>query len=130
MKDDLVLDIGCGTNNQYMAHPRGDVNCDLDTPSKCIKNFVKCDAHYLPFGSQVFHKVVAYHLIEHLSVLSKFIAEIERILKDNGEIEIVTPNTYSKTSWLDPSHIHHFNAESLSNIFRNFKTEILSLIHI
>lgn len=124
MKDNLVLDIGCGTNNQYAAHPQGDVNCDIDTLAKHIKNFVRCDAHYLPFKNQVFHKVVAYHLIEHLSDLSKFIAEIERILKDHGEIEMVTPNIYSKTSWLDPSHIHHFNAESLSKIFQDFKTEI------
>jgi len=120
----VTLDIGCGTGDRYPAHPRGDVNCDVDAPKTYIENFVRCDAHHLPFKNHVFSKVVSHHLVEHLSNLSKFKAEIKRVLQDNGKIEIVTPNIYSKSSFKDPNHIHHFNAETLAKAFRDFKVKV------
>jgi ubiquinone/menaquinone biosynthesis C-methylase UbiE len=125
VKDDLILDVGCGTDKKYISSPRGDINCDIEKPFLYIKNFVKCDAHYLPFRNQVFQKVVAFHLVEHLCFLSKFMTEVDRVTKENGEVEIVTPNLYSKNSWLDPNHIHHFNKEAFGKLFLNFKTKII-----
>lgn len=120
----LVLDIGCGTDNTYFAHERDGVNCDIDVLKRRISNFVRCDATNLPFKQQVFRKVLAYHIIEHLINVSKFIEEITRVLQPDGRIIIVTPHIYSKTSFKDPTHLHHFNIDLLKRVFKKFKITI------
>jgi len=90
---DMILDVGCGVN------PKGDINCDLGIYSisehgikrkdglfidpKKIKNFVRCDAHYLPFSDNSFELVYSSHLIEHLHNPIQFIRECIRVSKNN-----------------------------------------------
>lgn len=49
----------------------------------------------LPFQSNAFDAVVAYHVIEHLVNARGFAAEINRVLKKNGYVVIGTPNLAS-----------------------------------
>ena len=82
----LILDVGCGHT------PRGTVNVDLPThksehffhKEKVIKpksapNFVRADAHHLPFRSSVFDKTVSSHTCEHLDNPEKAIKEMLRV---------------------------------------------------
>jgi ubiquinone/menaquinone biosynthesis C-methylase UbiE len=92
----MILDVGCGAN------PKGDVNTDLFTGKtphskyfinpKKIKNFVLCDAHFLPFNSKIFDKVYLFEVIEHLENSAKALKESYRVCKKNGYILIGTPN--------------------------------------
>lgn len=80
----LRLDVGCGD------HPQGNVNSDLYLtesphlhkrridPKKC-PNFVRCDAHYLPFRNNVFEEVLSSHLLEHLGNPSEVLKEMLRV---------------------------------------------------
>lgn len=118
----MRLDIGCG------KAPRGDVNCDLfigETPHiggrantiepKSIKNFVRCDASYLPFKSSFFDEVVAFHVLEHLENPTKALLEMMRV--SHRSVTFVVPHRFARDSWLRyrqcKEHKHLFN---ISNI--------------
>ena len=49
----------------------------------------------LPFKNEAFNVVVAYHVIEHLVNVQRFVSEIHRILKKGGYAIIGTPNLAS-----------------------------------
>ncbi len=46
--------------------------------------FLVADAHKLPFKANSFDLVVSYETIEHVTDPPKILAEIRRVLKDNG----------------------------------------------
>lgn len=81
----MILDVGCG------GTPRGDVNCDVHKTTsphdsfpinpKETKNFVRCDAHKLPFQSNSFLIVHASHLLEHIHDPLKALFEMKRVAR-------------------------------------------------
>jgi len=91
---ELTLDVGCGAN------PKGDVNGDLYTgytphnisitlnPKKA-KNFVRLDAHFLPFKDKAFAKTFSFHCLEHLKRPLSALKEMRRVTK--GHIIIKVP---------------------------------------
>ena len=95
---DLTLDVGCG------SHPRGDVNVDVnlepdtDPPTKIdmskTPNFILCDGQHLPFKPDIFKRVTAFHVIEHIPNPLKLLRELHRVA--NGEVEIRTPHRLNK----------------------------------
>lgn len=99
----LTLNIGCGGNEIYSFHDFGcDVMADIAKPIIKINNFVMCDVSFLPFKSNTFSKVVASHLIEHLSNPSQALKEMKRIV--NGVIILHYPKIYSPFLYFDPEH--------------------------
>jgi len=118
-----TLNIGCGGTRQYPFNDLGcTVNCDVQKPTYRISNFVICDACTLPFRNNAFSSVYAYHIIEHLQKLDKFLQECARITE--GKIHIVTPNLYSKNSLRDPSHIQHFSRTTLEMLLRKHFSKV------
>lgn len=92
---ELTLDVGCG----HKAH--GDVNIDLypvDMPTqradgwklelKKNKNFIRADAHFLPFKNEVFKTVYAEHLLEHCKHPFTVVEEFERVSKEKVIIKV------------------------------------------
>jgi SAM-dependent methyltransferase len=86
----MILDIGSG----YMLwhRSRGSVNVDIMKPAVKPDNFVRCDAHFLPFKLEVFDAAfmfeVAYYLRSPLDVM----LEIARVLKKNGRLMVSVMN--------------------------------------
>jgi ubiquinone/menaquinone biosynthesis C-methylase UbiE len=82
----LILDVGCGPT------PRGDVNVDFwtgYTPHTMRKinpqntqNFLKVDAHFLPFKDQSFDIAISFHVLEHLENPFKALNEMRRVAKE------------------------------------------------
>lgn len=122
----MKLDVGCGFTGS------GDVNCDLyieDTldhrhadrvttiEPKKIKNFVQCDASYLPFQDGVFAEVFSGQVIEHVENPFRMFKELTRVSKSNVTIETV--NRYGerfdskfslkKHRWLKQHHVSTFS---------------------
>jgi len=62
----LILSVGCGGNKRYPHCSLGDVNIDLEFPIVEIRNFIRADAHFLPFRRKIFSEVKAIHVAEHL----------------------------------------------------------------
>jgi SAM-dependent methyltransferase len=86
-----TLDIGCGSLGSHKA--RGTVNLDLN-PNPAIKppNFVPGNANNLPFMNEQFEHVLFLEIIEHVENPTKCLREAHRVLKQNGTIEVSTPN--------------------------------------
>ena len=92
----IRLDVGCGDR------PEGDVNVDRAVGEsehlyfsarhinpKQIPNFVRADAHYLPFKDHTFQEVLCSHTLEHLRNPRLAIQEMQRVA--NGCVEIRLP---------------------------------------
>lgn len=92
----MILDVGCGDR------PEGDVNVDLSIGNfdelyfddrsinpKLIANFVRADAHFLPFRDNSFSKVCCLHTLEHLMRPKVALDEFKRLA--NGIVEIRIP---------------------------------------
>ncbi len=109
----MILDVGCG------HQPHGDVNADLfmgatlhrridDRPlnKERIKNFVCCDAHFLPFKKGIFREVYSRHIIEHVQNPIKVLKEMLRV--SNHQVIIICPHRYANRAKIK-MHKHIFN---------------------
>jgi len=95
-----ILDIGCydGTISQLIKE-KNNVVIGLDMSMNALnmakKKGIECvssNADNLPFKDKSFDIVVASEIIEHIFDTGKFLDEINRILKSNGELILTTPN--------------------------------------
>jgi len=126
-----TLDVGCGDN------PCGTVNCDLNVGftleggdqkrgiiinPKEIRNFVRCDCHFLPFRTNGFESVVCSHVIEHIASPRKLLLELLRVAR--LKVVVRCPHRFSRGAKF-PFHIHFFNkswfAKTLKNLHFNIK---------
>jgi SAM-dependent methyltransferase len=98
--NDLILHIGAGATSSKYA------KC-IEFEHKIFKHTdVVGDAHALPFRENVFDRVFAFNVFEHLRNPHKAAAEVLRVLKPNGLVAI-------HTAFLQPLHespAHFFNA--------------------
>ena len=107
----ILLDIGSGSH----PHPRAEVTCDLyfnaefeggPIRAREQKNFLICDAQYLPFKDQAFEESNCTHVLEHLEDPRLGFSELQRVSKQ-GYIE--TPSTlYENILFGYPFHYWFF----------------------
>lgn len=106
-KSGIQLDIGCGGNKHdgfvgidYRALPGVDIVHDLET-------------FPWPLPDESVLMAVATHVVEHINphagVFMKFMDEIWRILKPEGEFALVTPYAGSMGYFQDPTHVNPCN---------------------
>lgn len=125
-----TLDVGCGDR------PKGDVNCDLyvgNSPHftdkshglinpKKIPNFVKCDAHFLPFKNNSFSVVVAYHVLEHCRHPFDVLNEFRRV--SNHKVILEVPNISKVLAKESPTHLFTWSKDSLYNLMKKTFLEV------
>src|SRR5947207_3579615 len=101
-----ILDVGCGINK----YP-GAIGIDRNPASKAD---VLCDLDRFPypFADSSFDRVVAIHVIEHVSDVIRAIEEFHRLAKPHGTIRIETPHYTDFSSFCDPTHRSHLNSFS------------------
>ena len=61
----VSLNVGCGGTDYAFNDLGCELNCDIQKPHIKIRNFVQCDARFLPFKDNVFEKAYAYNVLEH-----------------------------------------------------------------
>lgn len=100
-----ILEICCGPNKveeaigvDIRAWPGVDVIADLE------KDW--------PFKTQSFDQVVARDAIEHLHGQIHTMNEIYRILKKEGQAQIIVPSTDGRGAFQDPTHVSFWNYNS------------------
>lgn len=89
MRDDYVLDIGCGYLPEHKR--RKGIAVDLHR-GKCD---LTADAQNLPFKSNIFAKVYALALLEHLEKPYLGLQEILRVLRKDGTVFILIPRWHN-----------------------------------
>lgn len=97
-----VLDIGCGTGyGTKMIFDKGNETYGLDISEAAINyaqkkypgpKYVCCSAEKIPFPNNYFDAITAFEVIEHVQNPEKMLEEIYRVLKENGDLFISTPN--------------------------------------
>lgn len=91
-------------------------------------NLICADSEHLPFRPEVFDVIIAAEIIEHLSNVGIFLAEVKEKLKAGGQLIGDVPNAYwysyiikALRSSLPPSsgttHIHLFDEWNLKLLF-------------
>ena len=103
----LKINLGCGL--QYLP---GYVNCD------CLEH-VRADKHFdlnlfpYPFEASSADEIFMDNVLEHLDDIPKVMAELHRVLRPGGKLQIIVP--YAKTDWAfqDPTHKHYFTERSM-----------------
>lgn len=99
-----VADLGCGSSKTP-----GSVGVDIH-PYPGVDVVCNLNGGNWPLKDGEFDKVIASHIIEHVSDMVLFMKEIHRILKPGGELVVYTPHFSSVNSWTDPTHIRHLSA--------------------
>ncbi len=78
---------------------RADVLCDLD--------------HFpYPFADNSFDRVLAIHVIEHVTDVIGAMQEFHRLVRPGGTVRIETPHYTDFSSFCDPTHRSHLNSYS------------------
>lgn len=90
--ESIRLDLGCG--------PSGSGNVNVDIKRFKQKNFIRADAHHLPFQPQIFDFIQMYEVLEHVNFPYDVLVEVRRCLKSGGELEISIPNVWYWKRWL------------------------------
>lgn len=130
-----VLDIGCGVGEET-ARLSGDgrrvigVDYDAETAAMARGRGVEAicaDGAVLPLGTGSVDAVCSSHIIEHFVDPSGHVAEMARVIKDDGMVCVVTPN--EPADFENPYHVHLFRPESLREMLgRHFAdVEIVGL---
>jgi SAM-dependent methyltransferase len=101
-----ILDVGCG-----IRKATGAIGIDRNPASKAD---VLCDLDRFPypFADNSFDRVVAIHVIEHVSDVIRAMEEFHRLAKPRGTIRIETPHYTDFSSFCDPTHRSHLNSFS------------------
>jgi len=93
----ISIDIGCGRGH-LTAKRKETVGVDLSPNLVDIKkkhrnrDFVRCNAEYLPFRGESFENVFLLDALEHVQDCEKATKEAKRILKKDGSLILSLPN--------------------------------------
>lgn len=77
------------------------MNIDL-VINRRASNFIRCDAHHLPFQNNIFEKTICFTVLEHLNKPYDALREIFRVTK--GEITIKYDRFFSIYNFIGVGH--------------------------
>lgn len=123
-----ILVIGCGRARHQIEDAFSSTKfefCHTDIDSSALADFM-CDAHDLPFKSNVFDGVITTAVMEHVLVPDTVASEITRVLKEGGFV-------YSEIPFLQAVHegAYDFTRFSLSGhrrLFASFKEQDAGMV--
>ena len=71
------------------------------------------------FESNSIDKIYSRHCFEHIKNLEKVFIEINRVLKINGELELIIPHFSNPFYYSDPTHVNFFGLYTFSYYFHD-----------
>jgi SAM-dependent methyltransferase len=134
-----VLDVGCGFGDET-ARLEGDgrmvVGADYDPatavaaaatfgpggPRGASVRFLASDGARLAVRSGAIDAVCSSHLIEHFSAPERHVAELARVLRDDGTAFVITPN--APADFENPFHVYLFEPAQLASLLRLFFSDV------
>lgn len=93
--------------------------------------FVGADAHSLPFRQSTFDTIVSFETIEHVVDPPRFVAEVARVLRSEGELIASVPADPCEKE-RNRYHLHSFTPRDLASLLaREFgQVRILSQVRV
>jgi ubiquinone/menaquinone biosynthesis C-methylase UbiE len=91
----LILDFGCGSGQVWAGKEEPVLGIDINVRRlKVAKGRIQvvcCDGRVLPFRDCSFQRVIANSVLEHIPGYWRALAEIKRVLNEEGRCTIVQP---------------------------------------
>ncbi|HXN61533.1 MAG TPA: methyltransferase domain-containing protein [Acidimicrobiales bacterium] len=134
MGEGCVLDVGCGQgfeSARFLTPGRIVVGADYsaDAVSTASARYgpeglrvAQTDAAGLAFLPGSFDAACSSHLIEHFVDPEPHVAELARVLKDDGTLFVLTPN--EPADFENPFHLHPFDRDELRAILERHFDEV------
>lgn len=125
-KGKIVLDAACGTgygSKIIKEQGKAEKVIGLDNNFASVKyaeskyssydiTFINASITQLPFSNETFDLVVSFETIEHIAQENEMLNEIIRVLKNNGQLILSTPNDWG-VGELAPFHVRSYTLEKL-----------------
>ena len=133
--NDTILDVGCGRGGFVYLCQKNKFNAiGIDLNYRNIELGTRLGVKNLytknlnDISDISYHVITSIHVLEHLTNCNYFIKELKRILKPDGIILVMVPNSHSlkcilnhKRYWKAPyEHINGFSSRSLNYLFNQF----------
>ncbi|MFB6143977.1 MAG: methyltransferase domain-containing protein [Candidatus Nanohaloarchaea archaeon] len=98
------LELGCGEEKKFEDSIGVDI---VDLSEEYGEDFVQHDLEETPypFESEKFDEIYLHQLLEHIENRGALLAELERILKPGGKIEIDVPYYTAPSAHGDVTHV-------------------------
>lgn len=131
----LAIDIGCGTGliTRFIRSSQVvgiDINrWNLDRAKRRIPDadFLQCDVEHLPFRNGLAHLVTCTEVVEHLSIPSRALMEISRVLSPDGTLIGSVPSSNPLWRFRNILSVTHPQSEPFHNNFSKLQLrELLS----
>ena len=102
-----VLDVGCGSKKHA-----GAVGLDVsaDTDADIVHDL---DVFPYPIEDNSFDEAIMQDVIEHVSEPMRVAAELHRILRPGGRLQLRTPHFSSALAYGDPTHRHYYSTNAI-----------------
>jgi len=145
-----LLDVGCGEGFESVSMAAADrpvigVDYDQGAAARAAARFgsgqadaaglrsaapfavARCDARRLCLGPGTFRWACSSHLVEHFARPEEHVAEMARVLADDGTAFFITPN--APADFENPFHIRLFGPDELHTLLSRFffDVEVLGL---
>src|SRR2546428_9117651 len=98
------LNVGCGRDLRA-----GWVNVDVEA----VPGAIRASITHLPLQDGALDYVLASHVLEHVPDVKRAIAELARILRTGGTLEIRAPDYRHENAYTDLEHLHFFTPRSM-----------------
>jgi SAM-dependent methyltransferase len=105
-----VLDVGCGSSKLPGATG---LDISPDTDADIVHDL---DAFPYPLEDSSFDHVLMQDVLEHVRDPIRVIAELHRVLRPGGLLQLRTPHFSSALAYGDPSHSHYFSALAIRSL--------------
>ncbi len=129
-----ILDVGCGQGFESVTlvgpgrHVIG-VDYSADAVEFATERFGpdglevrEMNALALGFDDGSFDAVCSSHLIEHFDDPSRHVAEMARVVRDDGQVLILTPN--EPADFENPFHLHLFGRDELRGLLEAYFDDV------
>jgi len=129
-----LLDVGCGQGFEsvgFVSQDRAVVGVDYSAEAAGVAAsrfgsegllVARMNALELGLEGGWFDSVCSSHLIEHFEEPEAHVAEIARVLGDNGSAFFLTPN--APADFENPFHVHLFGRDELSELLGRYFDEV------
>lgn len=107
--EEIVLEIGCGSNKRHSETIGIDA---LDYP--CVDIVGDVFEVLKEFPDNSVDSIFSAHFLEHIVDIEKLLDEIARVLKKDGELNIIVPHFANPYYYSDPTHKTFFGLYTMS----------------